>query len=159
MKKRAQSPIVLSKLIIPSKDNTKYSQEISKGNIFDEQNKNININNMNYANNLKYNYKSKKCNNNYVTFAQTDRIHNNLYSPMNSSVPKLENKNKIFFNDINNNVTKELNMTDMYNNKYYENNINKKNVLIDQVNQLRMVFNLLEQHENKKTSLYECFHK
>ena len=157
MKKRAQSPIVLSKLIM-TKDNTKYNHLINNGNIFDEQNKNININHINYANNLKYNYKSKNYNNNYVPFAQTDRIHNNLYSPMNSSVPKLANKNKFVYN----NDTNELNMTDMYNNnKYYENNLNsnKKNVLIDQVNQLRMVFNLLEQHENKTTSIYECFHK
>jgi hypothetical protein len=79
---------------------------------------------------------------------------------MNSSVPKLANKNKFSFTDMNNNDTKELNMTDMHNNnKYYESNINKRNVLIDQVNQLRMVFNLLEQHENKNTSIYECFHR
>lgn len=161
MKKRAQSPIVLSKLIMPSKDNNKYSPVINNGNIFDEQNKDININNMNYANNLKYNYKYKNYNNNYVPFAQTDRIHNNLYSPINSSVPKLTNKNKFCFNDMYNNDTNELNMTnDMHNNnKYYENNVNKRNVLIDQVNQLRMVFNLLEQHDNKNTSIFECFHK
>ena len=160
MKKRAQSPIILSKFIMTSKDNNKFSQVISNGNIFDEQNKNININHMNYANNLKYNYKNKNCNNNYVPFAQTDRMHNNLYSPMNSSVPKLANKNIFYFNDMNNNDTKELNMSDMLNNnKYYENNSNKRNILIDQVNQLRMVFNLLEQHENKNTSIYECFHR
>ena len=161
MKKRAQSPVVLSKLIMPSKDNNKYNQVINNGNIFDEQNKNVNISNMNYANNLKYNYKCNNYNNNYVPLAQTDRMHNNLYSPMNISVPKLANKNKFCFNDMNNNDKKELNMTDMYsnNNKYYENNVNKRNVLIDQVNQLRMVFNLLEQHENKNNNIYECFHK
>ena len=170
IKKRSQSPIVLSKLYMFTKEKNYYNENNifddlnSNGNIFNEQNKNINfnnnINNINYNDNFNNYYNS-------IPFNQTDRINNNIFNPENSFSQKISNKKKLYLNNINlnnskNNIINKENENNI-NNKYctddkLEKTYNKKN-LINQVNQLRMVFNLLEQHENKNSSLYECFNK
>ena len=162
-KKRTQSPIILSKLIMFSKENNNNNLNTIKinGNIFDEQNKNnynmYNINNFNsYYNN----------NEDFIPFAQTDRLYYNNFNSINSSIPKL-NPEIINLNDINLNYNQKyiLNKENISNNNTFFNEKNKleiikrNNILIAQVNQLKMVFNLLAQHENKQYNLYECFHK
>ena len=163
MKKRTQTPLVLSKLIMFTKENNNnnFNEVNYNGNIFDEQNKNIdslnNINDFKYNSNL-YNY----YNENFISFSQTDRFHNQD----NSSLIKV-NKSEIIDMSINNNIENIQNQKNednlkIDNDKGYNNDqieITKKHNLIDRVNQLRMVFNLLEQHGSKSNTLYELFHK
>ena len=163
MKKRKQNPFVLSKLIMFTKENNNnnFNEVNYNGNIFEEQNKNIdglnNINDIKYNNNL-YNY----YNQNLISFSQTDRFHNQD----NSSLIK-NNKSEIIDMSINNNIVNIQNQKNednlkIGNDKGYNNDqieITKKHNLINRVNQLRMVFNLLEQHNSKNNTLHEIFHK
>ena len=164
MKKREQSPIVLSKLMVienennnnPIYDNNNIFNVNYNGNIFNEQNKDIN--NINNINDITFKYKYNYYNENFISFSQTERLHNQD----NSSILKT-NKKKINLKENSiNNKTKKFNNNKKKNNNNNNNNqmkIIKKNILIDRVNQLRMVFNLLEQQGKRNGTLYDCFNK
>ena len=154
MKKRSQSPVIISKLIMSSKgnENNNNLKEIKNiGNIFDNQNRNIS--------DIKCNLKNYY-NDDFIQFAQTDRIKENF----NLNIPskKTVNQKIISLNGLNINQKKNKNNINNTNlsSEHNKSEMNiKKNNLINQVNQLRMVFNLLEQHENENNNLYNCFHK
>ena len=135
------------------------------GNIFDEQNKNIN--NIRYYDNMR-NYNNDDC----ISFAKTDRFqdNNNNFISENKSYQKNTNKKLIYLNGLNINISNnKYNHKNKINSNKFDGdsnnqskeiiNSNKKNTIIDKVNQLRMVFNLLEQHENNNNNLYNCFNK
>ena len=155
IRKRSQSPVILSKLVMLSseKSNNNLNEIKYTGNIFDNQNKNLDE--------IKYNLKSFY-NEDFISFAQTDRLHDNFNS--NNLIKKSPNQKIINLNGLSINHKKKQN--NIIRNNYYNDdneteasNKNKKNALINQVNQLRMVFNLLEQQENRTNNLYNCFHR
>ena len=150
MKKRAQSPVILSKLVMLTneKNNNNINEIKYIGNIFDNQNKNLD--------DIKYNLKSYY-NEDIISYAKTDRLHDNFNSNQKSPNQKIISLSglNINYKQKQNNILRNNNHNDIN-----QTNINnKKNTLINQVNQLRMVFNLLEQRENSNNSIYNCFHK
>ena len=76
-----------------------------------------------------------------------------------------EEENEKGNNNHKNNKLLKINNSGYLNNKIVKNNVLKgeKGVIIDQINQLKMVFNLIERHNkiksNKKFSLFDCFNK
>ena len=174
MKKRAQSQINISKLGIfekESKNNYNYKEMKYNGNIFNENN--------NYRNNINYSYNLHNYyEDNYTSYSRTDRLYydNNLNLD-NNLIQTIKEKNIMDINNLNinrQNIILNRNNTNNYNYNYNYNYINnnifnnneqsdiipKKITIVDQVNQLRMVFNLLDQHKkNKKNILHEYFEK
>ena len=172
-KKRSQSPVILSKLVMFSKEGNSINNDNNNnlndmnyiGNIFDEQNKNIS--NIRYYENMR-NYD----NDDFISFAKTDRLQdNNNFISENKEFQKNLNKKIINLSGLNIKIknNKNYKQQNRINNNIFDSDsnnqpkekiiINKKNSIIDKVNQLRMVFNLLEQHENRNNNLYNCFHK
>ena len=141
---------------------------------------NININNyINYTNNETNNNINNfipKTTKNYDIFSNQVKINNynnyNNYSPSYSQTSlsymnNFDNFNIISTNTNINNVNIDLNKNYNINNNNYSSiyldkvvKKNQKSNLIAQINQFRMVFNLIEQHYiNNKASLYNCFKK
>ena len=178
MKKRAQSPIILSKLMMFEKENNNnYNSKYIKynGNIFDDENNNrININN---SYNLQNNYDD-----NFISFSATDRfyyVNNYNYNSDKNLTTKFKDTKIININGINinkdnfllnrkysnyynnqNNINYNKEQSDnIFNNNAHSEIIPKKITIVDQVNQLRMVMNLLYQNKDKNVTLYEYFQK
>ena len=117
---------------------------------------NININNfINCTNDDINNIISLPKYNKYSILSNSLRINdNNPNVYIKSGLPYIKDFGKINLLNKNSNFIMEKKYIT---NKKIQNK--PKGILIDQVNQFRMVFNLLEQHNNKKHSLFNCFKK
>ena len=132
IKQKYKSPVFVSKLIYPKNQKENLFKEIKD---FDKEinifgEKNQNINNYN----------------NYIFLNQTDRSFNKINR--NLFLENCSKEDLMFVKSINiNGNDKNLKS------KFVSNNI------INQINQLRMVINLIEKHRRQKMSLLENFHK
>lgn len=130
-------------------------------------NNNININNyINYTNNDLDNFIPKSTKN-YDIISKSMKINNNnatlFKTPFNyfNNFNNLEELN-IFNTNINFELNKNLNSDKNYQTIILEEKKGKKpeGILVNQINQICMVFNLIEQHyRNNKPSLFNCFIK
>ena len=125
---------------------------------------NININNfINYTNN-EISHFIPKTTKNYNIISDSLKINHNSPLYFKSGFPYFNNFDGV--NIINTNYNFEMNKNyNTNNNKYLSICLDKKakqlpkGNLVDQINQFRMVFNLLDQHYNNKPSLFNCFRK
>ena len=128
------------------------NEKIKDSNLFENKNQNIKINN---SNKQKYNNFT-----NYIFFSQTDRSYNDIKS--NLFLDNFINDDTINLKSINN-KEKKLNTKNISNfNINDEEHIKSQRISnnrINQINQLRMVLNLLEKHKIKNINLYESFQK
>ena len=128
---------------------------------------NININNfINYTNN-DINNIIPKSTKSYKILSNSMKINSDSQTYYKSQFQYLNNFNNFDeVNIINTNFNFDINK-DNYNNKYNSKDLDKKikkgpkGILVNQINQLRMILNLLEHHYHKynKTSLLKCFSK
>ena len=141
--------IILRKLKYYNIQNLNNNKNLKRGDIIN----NININNfINYTNNDISNYIPKSTKN-YNILPNSVKLNNNIPTYFKSPFSYFNNFNNINeLNIINTNINLDLN-------KNY--NMNKpKGILVNQINQISMVFNLLEQHYRKsRPSLFKCFTK
>ena len=161
---------ILKKLKINNIDikSTKYlkhfsNKNVKRGGIIN----NININNyINYTNNDLDNFIPKSTKN-YDIISKSMKINNNnatlFKTPFNyfNNFNNLEELN-IFNTNINFELNKNLNSDKNYQTIILEEKKGKKpeGILVNQINQICMVFNLIEQHyRNNKPSLFNCFIK
>ena len=128
------------------------NEKIKNLNLFENKNQNIKFNN---SNKQKYNNFT-----NYIFFSQTDRSYNDIKS--NLFLDNFINDDTMNLKSINN-KTKNLNIKNIsnfnINNEEHIKSQRISNNRINQINQLRMVLNLIEKHKIKNINLYESFQK
>ena len=130
--------------------NCNNNKNLKRGDIIN----NININNfINYTNNNISDYIPKSTKNHNI-IPNSVKLYNNIPTYFKSPFNYFNNFNNINeLNIINTNINLDLNNN-------YRLNKKRKGILVNQINQFRMVFNLLEQHyRNNKPSLFNYFTK
>ena len=151
IKQKNNNSLVVSKLICSKNKKDDLIQDVNELrkniNIFENQTFNINFTERKQINN---DY------NNYILFSQSERtLHNNIKRNDENTYFKTcqvnKNNKNITIKDISDFNTKDIDRK-IQSKKSYKN-------MIDQVNQLRMVINLVELHKAKTINLYECFNK
>ena len=156
IKRKKKNPDFVSKLICSKKIKNNLIEDLNNDikhlNLFENKQQNININ----LDASKYNNYS-----NYIFCCQTERSYNNIKSNLfldNNTNDDIINLKSININE------KKLNLKNIsiFNINDNDDNIRSQKIsnnLINQINQLRMVLNLIEQHKIKSLNLHESFHK
>ena len=155
-KLKNKNPSFVSKLIVYKnrKDNLieDLNEKIKNLNLLENKNQNIKFIN---SNKQKYNNFT-----NYKFLSSTERSYNNIKSNLfldnyiNDEIMNLKSIN-IKENKLNTKNISNFNIND-------ENHLKPQKIAnnqINQINQLRMVLNLIEKHKLKNINLYESFHK
>ena len=144
--------------------NNKENCNINNKNIKQGIINNININNfINYTNN-DISHFIPKTTKHYNIISDSFKINHNSPLYFKSEFPYFNNFDGVNIINTNYNFDLDKNYNTNNNNKYLSICLDKKTKipkgnLVDQINQFRMVFNLLDQHNNNKPSLFNCFRK